>query len=219
MKKLLYLLITVAGIFILNFFMPKTFSEARADLDGDGVLDTVKLSYERGRIYISISSLNRVLVKKDFTAIKPESVKVCEIDGKSPKEIFLAVRKSTLFHKEVKLRPFFLQYDGEKIIRKWTGSKFGEDFKDVFFIDCDRDGRDEIYTIDMKKNGKESISLHYWFLFGFIKAGESSEYEKILSCVEKDGELMTRFEENGKVMEEKLQLIITEAAKEDEEMI
>lgn len=89
MKKLLYLLITVAGIFILNFFMPKTFSEARADLDGDGVLDTISLSYERGRIYISISSLNKVLVKKDFTAIKLESVKVCEIDGKSPKEVKL----------------------------------------------------------------------------------------------------------------------------------
>ncbi len=62
---------------------------ARADLDGDGVLDTISLSYERGRIYISISSLNKVLVKKDFTAIKLESVKVCEIDGKSPKEVKL----------------------------------------------------------------------------------------------------------------------------------
>jgi hypothetical protein len=76
-------------------------------------------------------------------------------------------------------RPFFFNWNGKILTKKWTGSKLEYPFKNVYFSNIIGDSREEMIVIEELENTKEVISIYYWFNFGFIKFAESNSYYNI----------------------------------------
>lgn len=192
-------------LLMLFIYLPGEIKSLEGDLDGDGAEEKIIFFSKLNKKYLSIYRGESKVFSKDITRLDPQWIKLCEIDGKSPMEIFVSAKKSTPLHEEVIERPFFLQFDGEKLIRKWTGSTFGREYKALYFFDLNNDGKDEIYTVDILENGKEKIAMHYWFLFGFINGGESREYDEINFLEEGDGGLRVNYREGETVIERRIE--------------
>jgi len=160
------------------------------DIDSDGGEEVLILKGHKGEnhgrniiIYDIEHKENKVnlmeIYKNDLTLIKPWKLEICNIDGDSEPEIFIAVQKTTRYYKELTNRPFFFNFKDGILVKKWTGSKVRYPFRDVYFKDINGNGRDEFIVIEKIDSGGYTIAIYYWFGFGFILQGESMVYDEI----------------------------------------
>ncbi len=120
----------------------------------------------------------RRIYDNDFSGLKPWKIELSDIDGEGEKEIITAVRKTTRFDKTLKNRLFAFNLKNNKLVKKWTGSEVGGDWKDFIAADLIPIKGNELIFISKTKRG-ERISIYYWFNFGFIMLAQSKDYEKI----------------------------------------
>ncbi len=99
-----------------------------------------------------------LVYENDLSKIKPWSIEGGDLEGDGVLDLCIGAITETEFYPEEK-RPFFFEWDGEKLVRKWTGSYLGFDtLETVSLQDVDGDGIDEAVT----DNG-----VYRWGNFGF----------------------------------------------------
>ncbi len=117
----------------------------------------------------------------DFKDLKPWKLELGDVDGDGTGEILIAVRKTTHFEEEEKNRMFLFNYDGKKLIKKWTGSQTPEEWNDFMIGDLLPIKGEELIFTELVENGVERLGIYYWFDFGFVRLAESENYKDILS--------------------------------------
>lgn len=115
------------------------------------------------------------LYAKDITVLDPQGLDICDLEGDGVPELFIKVKKSTTYHPECINRPFFFNFHDDSLYAKWTGSTFGDPFRDAYFINYFGDGRDLVFIVGLLPEGMR-ISAHAWQGFGFQFLGESPLY-------------------------------------------
>lgn len=114
----------------------------------------------------------------DFSGLKPWKIVLSDIDGEGDKEIIIAVRKKTRFDKKLRNRLFAFHFTGGKLVKKWTGSEVGGDWKEFITGDLIPTKGNELIFISKTKEG-ERVSVYYWFNFGFLMLAQSKDYKSI----------------------------------------
>lgn len=118
--------------------------------------------------------------RNDFTIVKPWMIDAGNMDDDEDNDVFVGVYKNTVFHKEIRNRPFFFSWNGEFLYKKWTGSYFSKnDLIDIAFVDYFNKNNDEIAVLEKDEEGRYIVSLYSWLEFGFIKIAESDYYNNI----------------------------------------
>lgn len=117
----------------------------------------------------------------DFEELKPWKLELGDVNGDGITEILIAVRKTTHFDQEEKNRMFIFQYDGEKLIKTWTGSQAAGIWDDFLVGDLLPIKGDELVFVEQTEPGDEKLSVYYWFDFGFVRLAESEGFHNILS--------------------------------------
>ncbi|WP_352420224.1 hypothetical protein [Proteiniborus sp.] len=115
----------------------------------------------------------------DFTTIVPWKIRIGNIDYTDVPQVIIGVNKSTHFDKEVNNRLFVFNWDGEKLYKKWTGTRLGYYLKDFYIIDFLDIKGDELVVIDKNEEGRERLLVYYWLDFGFQLLAESEFYDTI----------------------------------------
>lgn len=115
----------------------------------------------------------------DFTAVSPWKIRLGNIDYTDGPQVIIGVNKLTHFDKEINNRLFVFNWDGEKLYKKWTGTRLGYYLKDFYIIDFLDIKGDELVVIDKNEEGKERLLVYYWMDFGFQLLAESKFYDKI----------------------------------------
>lgn len=115
----------------------------------------------------------------DFTVVSPWKIKIGNIDYTDGPQVIIGVSKSTHFDKEVNNRLFVFNWDGEKLYKKWTGTRLGHYLKDFYIIDFLDIKGDELVVLDKNQEGRERLLVYYWMDFGFQLLAESKFYESI----------------------------------------
>ena len=111
----------------------------------------------------------------DFAAVKPWKIDMGDMDGDGIREILIAVKKTTRLDKTEKNRMFIFNYDGERLVKKWTGSQTGGIWRDFFVADMLKIPGDGYTALKLGDS-----SINYWFDFGFLRLAESDDFTDIL---------------------------------------
>ncbi|MBC8079520.1 MAG: hypothetical protein H7X86_04195 [Gorillibacterium sp.] len=124
------------------------------------------------------------IFKKDFMQLKPWKIEIADMDGDHEQEIIIAVHKTTHFDAQEKNRLFILNFDGERLYKKWTGSQIAGVWNDFHAEDFLPIQGDELIFIEQVSDNRERICIYYWFDFGFVLLAASEVYGDITAfCV------------------------------------
>jgi len=159
----------------------RTVSSCRADIDGDGLEDTMQITGRGiGRFgdNLVIRTQNGEQIY-DFSDWRPWKVQTADVDGDGDIEVSVGVFKTTRFDPEYKKRPFLYNWDQDGISPKWLGSRLSREFEDYIFADVDGDGSDDILSVELLPDGGKVINAYRWKGFGFIGLGESRAFDDI----------------------------------------
>lgn len=148
-------------------------SERSSNRDDAGYLAAQEEGLSVGgyiRVYQISSTLREkptFLYENDFTVVNPWSIDVGDFEGDNIKELFVGCYRATQFY-EASRRPFVISWDGEKFIRKWTGSYIGFDsFLKGEIKDTNQDGYDELVLHVMNNEGIIEERAYKWGDFTF----------------------------------------------------
>lgn len=184
----LCIIAVIAASYLLLFDDRAVISSCKADLDGNGVAENItvtgKLFRRFGRTLV-IENQDKVF-RYDMKHLKPWKVQTCDIDGDGRKEISLGVFKTARYHPVEAKRPFLYEWSCEGIYPKWLGSRLSRPFKDYIFADIDSDGKDELVSTEILKEGGMVVNSYDWKGFGFEGAGESGSFNDVI-CVSTGG--------------------------------
>ena len=76
----------------------------------------------------------------DFSNMKPSKVQLGDVDGDKRADINIIMYKKVKFHNALAKRPFFYNFDSQKLIPLWLGSRLSKPFDDIILADIDNDG-------------------------------------------------------------------------------
>lgn len=123
------------------------------------------------RVYEILWSSNPItldeIYENDFTWVNPWSLASGTLSADGGVDLFVACYRATEFY-EADRRPFIVTWDGEKIIKRWTGSYIGNDgFLMGDFGDVDEDGIDEL-VLTVRREDTHIVKRYYsWQTFSF----------------------------------------------------
>lgn len=116
----------------------------------------------------------------DFTNMKPLKVQLGDVDGDKRADINIIMYKKVKFHNALAKRPFFYNFDSQKLIPLWLGSRLSRPFDDIILDDIDKDGIAELIAIEELENKNRILSVYKWEGFGFnLFIQGSEEFKKI----------------------------------------
>ena len=118
-------------------------------------------------ILYSLEGGRREIYRWDASALKPWKLMTGDIDGDGIDEIAVGVYKESPLHQVMANRPFIYNFEGEKIVPKWRGSRLSRPFEDFLLYDIDLDGACEIVASEFLEDGKMIINTYKWKGFGF----------------------------------------------------
>lgn len=162
-------------------------------------------------IYKEEESSNNInwhkIAQYDFTEVLPWKIEIGNIDYTDGLQVIMAVNKSTHFDQEQRDRLFAFNWDGEKLYKKWTGSKLGYNLKDFYIMDFLDIKGDELVVIDTNDNREERILVYYWMDFGFLLLAQSEFYSSIEEVKPIDNNLLEiKYIEKGKKFKSKVSI-------------
>lgn len=133
------------------------------------------------------------IYRQNFYDLKPWKINIGNIDNDGETDFFIGVYKTTQYYKDLRNRPFFYSWNGEKLYKKWTGSYFSEnDLIDMIFIDSLGKGYDQVVILE-KISGRKyqncRVSMYMWNGFGFQEIIKSSYLPEIKNIYILDGDI------------------------------
>ena len=146
---------------------------AIGDINGDDFEELIILtkrrfnSYGREIIIFKLASPIKEVYRKDLSDLKPWKVTIGDVDGDGRDEISIGVYKKTPLHQVMAKRPFIYYFEGNRLLPKWRGSRLSKPFDDYDFYDIDKDGVDELVSIELLESGEKVINTYKWKGFGF----------------------------------------------------
>lgn len=122
------------------------------------------------------------IYREDFSSLFPWKIEACNLDNDNFADIFIGVEKDTVFYSDVRSRPFFYTWDGEKLKKKWLGSFFSLwSLKDIAFGDYFGLGFDVAAVLEENENKECRISFYNFVGFGFENMKIENTYQSIKS--------------------------------------
>lgn len=155
--------------------------------DTDEVYGSDLIIYETKNVDGHIET--KEIYKQDFSEFKPWKVDACNLDNDGETDIFIGVHKDTVFYKDVRNRPSFYSWDGERLNKKWLGSFFTDwDLEDIAFGDYYNLGHDVAAVLE-KSNDSYRVAYYKFIGFGFENIDTSEIYTNVrnIETVKEDG--------------------------------
>lgn len=147
------------------------------DLDGDGRSERITLDATRDPA-VSVRRGRRLMWEGVHGRWRPWKLAVADVDGDGRKEIVVGVFKPTKFIPRPHNCLFIYDWDGRRAAPKWLGSTLSRPFTDFLLADGDGDGRDEVYAIETRRDGKLALAAYSWNGFGFTRDWERGDWQK-----------------------------------------
>lgn len=115
----------------------------------------------------------------DVEGMNPWKVDFCNVDGKDV-ELAIGVYKESPHHKEKALRLFLynIDFENERLKPKLRISRLYNPLVDFVMMDIDKDGLDEIVSIEENINKKYLLSGYNWTNFAFERTYSSQVLEE-----------------------------------------
>lgn len=123
----------------------------------------------------------------DVEGMNPWKLEFCNVDG-GEVELAIGVYKESPHHKDQVHRVFFYNIDfkNERLKPKLRISRLNNPLVDFIMEDIDRDGYDEIISIEKTKEGRYLLGGYNWTNFAFERSYFSKELEKKPEFLEED---------------------------------
>lgn len=142
----------------------------------------------------------------DVKGMNPWRVDFCNVDGGEP-ELAIGVYKKSPKDSKVTKRVFFynLDFENKRLLPKLRISRLNNPLVDFSVYDIDRDGKDEILSVERTINGRYEIGGYCWTNFSFNKNYRSNEIEEEVQFRNKEAtikvkdELKNLYLEGGKI--------------------
>lgn len=171
------------------------------DIDGDLSQEIIAITsgpfegYGKDVVFYDIIAESGIIIademyREDFSGVKPWKVDACRLSSDNHTDIFIGVLKDTEFYSQVKRRPFFYSWDGEKLVKKWLGSYFSTwDLKDIAFGDFFGQGFDAAAVLEENEMGQYRVGFYHFAGFGFENMSTSGILYRVKSIktVKEDG--------------------------------
>ncbi|HYG81458.1 MAG TPA: VCBS repeat-containing protein [Pyrinomonadaceae bacterium] len=141
------------------------------DLDGDGRVERITLDAARDPA-VSVRRGRRLLWEGVHGRWRPWKLTVADVDGDRRREIVVGVFKATKFIPRPHNCLFIYDWDGRRAAPKWLGSTLSRPFTDFGFADTNGDGRDELYALETRRDGRRALAAYSWNGFGFTQDWE-----------------------------------------------
>lgn len=145
------------------------------DLDGDGRVERITLDSTRDPA-VRVSHGRRLLWEGVHGRWRPWKLAVADVDGDGRKEIVVGVFKATKFIPRPHNCLFIYEWDGRRGAPKWLGSTLSRPFTDFGFADANGDGRDELYALETRRDGRQSLAAYSWNGFGFTQDWQRGDW-------------------------------------------
>ena len=108
----------------------------------------------------------------DFSNIKPSKIQLGDVNGDGKVDINIVVYKTVKFHKVLAKRPFFYDFESEKLQPLWLGSRLSRPFDDFILADINNDNISELISIESLQDGSKTLAVYRWEGFGFFIVSE-----------------------------------------------
>ncbi|NLM05529.1 MAG: hypothetical protein GX219_01210 [Tissierellia bacterium] len=182
----------------------KIYDGAFLDITGDDKKEIIILEGDKrvnGKKFIKIfdQGLNELVQAKDATILNPSNFQVSDVNGDGVKELSFYAYKKALHHPVYAQRPFFYIIEGEELKPFWRGSRLSSPFTEFTFFDRDKDGRDELYSIEYTGDNRKRVKGYEWTGFGFEVFYQGEVYLHISNLRVEDGDLSADFYGVGKM--------------------
>ncbi len=144
----------------------------KGDLDGDGVSETVEITYSyiRGDHPMGGDVTVRRVGKQKLVwrqgKLNPWKLQVVDVDGDGAKEVVLGVWKKSPKDPIMAKRVFVYSWNGQRLLPKWLSSRLSRRFIDFALADVDKDGLAELFALEIMPGNKHRISEYRWRSFG-----------------------------------------------------
>ena len=128
-----------------------------------------------------VSIKTKEIYRQDFSEIKPWKVDACNLDNDGETDIFIGVYKDTVFYKDVRNRPFFYSWDGERLNKKWLGSFFTDwELIDIAFGDYYNLGYDAAAVLE-RNNDSYRVGIYKFVGFSFLNMDTGEIFTNVKS--------------------------------------
>ncbi|MCX6647313.1 MAG: hypothetical protein NTY09_13285, partial [bacterium] len=169
----------------------------RVDLDGDGTIETIVITYEEsldghpvgGNILVYTESDGELSLACTKEGLNPWKLEIGDVDGDDQMEIAVGVWKESPFDPVMAKRVFIYSWDGETLQKKWLGSRLSRRFDDFVLYDINDDGWDELIALEVGESGMHRVAVYRWDIFGFEWLGCSEEMADLSSFCEDEENL------------------------------
>lgn len=142
--------------------------------------------YGREVIIYSVEE-EKEIYRKDFSELNPWKIVIGDVDGDKIDDISVGVYKKSPLHPVMAKRPFIYSFIDGKLEPKWRGSRLSKPFIDYTFFDIDKDGIDEIISIEILQDNKKVINTYKWKGFGFEGFIQSKAFDDIKDLSREEG--------------------------------